>query len=108
MNLDVLAGAGLVLVGGILQGLFPVPMKFVRRWNYENIWLVFALTGLVVFHWLLTAITVPHLGEVYRLNSTRSCLLRPATFQAAVLTDRQAGHVNSRHCGSESPLHYAG
>ena len=74
MNLDVLAGAGLVLVGGILQGLFPVPMKFVRRWNYENIWLVFALTGLVVFPWLLTAITVPHLGEVYRLTSTHSMI----------------------------------
>jgi L-rhamnose-H+ transport protein len=47
-------------------------MKFVRRWNYENIWLVFALSGLVVFPWLLTGITVPHLGEVYRLTSTHS------------------------------------
>jgi L-rhamnose-H+ transport protein len=47
-------------------------MKFARRWNYENIWLVFALTGLVVFPWLLTAITVPHLGDVYRLSSTHS------------------------------------
>jgi len=72
MELNILAGAGLVLVGGILQGLFPVPMKFVRRWNYENIWLVFALSGLVVFPWLLTAITVPHLGEVYHLTPTHS------------------------------------
>jgi L-rhamnose-H+ transport protein len=72
MDLKILVGAGLVLVGGILQGLFPVPMKFVRRWNYENIWLVFALTGLVIFPWLLTGFTVPHLGEVYRLTSTHS------------------------------------
>jgi L-rhamnose-H+ transport protein len=72
MELNILAGAGLVLVGGILQGLFPVPMKFVRRWNYENIWLVFALSGLVVFPWFLTVITVPHLGEVYRLTPTHS------------------------------------
>jgi L-rhamnose-H+ transport protein len=72
MDLMILAGAGLVLLGGILQGLFPVPMKFVRRWKYENIWLVFALSGLVIFPWLLTAITVPHLGEIYRLTPTRS------------------------------------
>jgi L-rhamnose-H+ transport protein len=72
MNLMILAGAGLVFLGGILQGLFPVPMKFVRRWKYENIWLVFALSGLVIFPWLLTAITVPHLGEIYRLTPTRS------------------------------------
>ena len=72
MDLRILVGAGLVLVGGVLQGLFAVPMKFVRRWNYENIWLVFALTGLVVFPWLLTAITVPQLGEVYRLTSMHS------------------------------------
>jgi len=72
MDLQILVGAGLVLIGGVLQGLFPVPMKFVRRWNYENIWLVFALTGLVFFPWLLTGLTVPHLGEVYRLTSTHS------------------------------------
>ena len=71
MDLQILAGAGLVLVGGILQGLFAVPMKFVRRWNYENIWLVFALTGLVAFPWLLTAMTVPHLGDIYQLTSTK-------------------------------------
>jgi len=74
MNLSILVGAGLVLLGGVLQGLFAVPMKFVQRWNYENIWLVFALSGLVVFPWLLTASTVPHLGAVYRLTSTHSII----------------------------------
>jgi len=74
MNLSILVGAGLVLLGGVLQGLFAVPMKFVQRWKYENIWLVFALSGLVVFPWLLTATTVPRLGAVYRLTSTHSII----------------------------------
>jgi L-rhamnose-H+ transport protein len=74
MGLPILVGAGLVLLGGVLQGLFAVPMKFVRRWNYENIWLVFALSGLVVFPWLLTATTVPHLAAIYRLTSTHSII----------------------------------
>jgi len=29
-------GAGLVLLGGVLQGLFAVPMKFVQRWKYRS------------------------------------------------------------------------
>ena len=74
MNLSILVGAGLVLLGGVLQGLFAVPMKFVQRWKYENTWLDFALSGLVVFPWLVTATTVPHLGVVYRLTSTHSII----------------------------------
>jgi len=65
MDAQILLGAGIVLLAGFLQGLFAVPMKFARRWNYENIWLVFAFTGLVLFPWLLTFATVPHLGEIY-------------------------------------------
>jgi hypothetical protein len=34
-----------VITTGMLQGIFAVPMKFVFRWNYENIWLVYSLLG---------------------------------------------------------------
>jgi L-rhamnose-H+ transport protein len=69
---DVLLGAGIVVLAGILQGLFAVPMKFARRWNHENIWLIFALTGLVIFPWLLTSLTVPDFLDVYSATSTRT------------------------------------
>lgn len=59
-------GAVLAISGGALQGGFAVPMKFARDWKHENIWFVFALTGLVVFPWMVTPSTVPSLGEVYR------------------------------------------
>ena len=72
MDVRILAGAGLVLVAGILQGLFALPMKFARQWNHENIWLVFAFTGLVIFPWLLTWATVPHVVAVYQLTSLRT------------------------------------
>lgn len=67
MNLEILIGAVTVAAAGVLQGLFALPMKYARRWNYENIWLVFALTGLVIFPAGLTIATVPHLAEVYRM-----------------------------------------
>jgi L-rhamnose-H+ transport protein len=72
MDSQILLGAAIVLLAGFLQGLFAVPMKFAHRWNYENIWLVFAFSGLVVFPWVLTLTTVPHLLEIYRLTPTRT------------------------------------
>lgn len=68
MTSSVLAGFAVVCLAGILQGLFALPMKFARRWNYENIWLVYAVSGLVVFPWLLNGATVPRLASVYRLT----------------------------------------
>lgn len=68
MTSSTFTGLAIVCLAGILQGLFALPMKFARRWNYENIWLVYAASGLVVFPWLLTGATVPHLAAVYRLT----------------------------------------
>lgn len=67
MTPGVWSGTSIVLLGGVLQGIFAVPMKFARRWNYENIWLVFAFTGLIVFPWILVWSTVPHLWETFQL-----------------------------------------
>lgn len=72
MKYNVLWGLGLILAAGTLQGAFALPMKFARKWNYENIWLVFAATGLVLFPWLFYFSTIPHTWEVFRLASSRS------------------------------------
>lgn len=58
-----------MVAAGIFQGTFALPMKYARSWNHENIWLVFAFTGLVATPWILTLLTVPNLWEVYRLSS---------------------------------------
>ena len=71
MNLTLFAGAALILLGGALQGTFAVPMKYTHKWNHENTWLIFCLTGMVIFPWLLTAGTVPALGQVYAATPAR-------------------------------------
>ncbi len=71
MNLSLFAGAALILAGGALQGTFAVPMKYTHKWNLENTWLVFCLTGMVIFPWLLTGATVPALGQVYAETPVR-------------------------------------
>lgn len=59
-------GVILAIAGGASQGAFAVPMKYARQWKHENIWFVFALTGLLLLPWVLTVATIPSLGEVYR------------------------------------------
>jgi len=64
-------GMAIIFVSGALNGSFALPMKYARRWGWENTWLVFALIAFVVLPWLLAAGFVPHLGEVYRQSSGR-------------------------------------
>ena len=72
-------GIVIILVGGGLNGSFPLPMNYARRWKWENTWLVFAVTALLILPWVLAAGFVPKLGEVYRLVPLRALLL-PLTF----------------------------
>lgn len=63
------AGSAIILAAGVLQGIYAVPMKLAKRWQYENTWLVFTAIALVIFPWALTLATVPHLAAVYRTTS---------------------------------------
>jgi len=65
-------GLAAVIVAGMLQGVFAVPMKYPSRWSYENIWLVFSLSGMIVLPWLLMIVTVPQAGQVYALTSGKT------------------------------------
>jgi len=65
MNRSLLFAIGMVAVGGLLQGSFAAPMKRVAGWRWENVWLLFALFGLLVFPWIFTFVTVPHVSRVY-------------------------------------------
>jgi L-rhamnose-H+ transport protein len=69
MTSELWMGLGAVILAGGLQGVFAVPMKYATRWSYENIWLVYGLSGMLVLPWLLTSATVPHAGQVYSLSS---------------------------------------
>jgi L-rhamnose-H+ transport protein len=69
----------LVLVGGMLNGSFAAPMKRLSAWRWENIWLVYVLTGLVIFPWAIALATVPHLAGVYQ-QASASVLAKVSLF----------------------------
>ena len=73
-------GLMLVLLGGVLNGSFAAPMKRLSAWRWENIWLVYAVTGLLILPWVIAVATVPHLGRrasaSFRRGAGQGCPLR--------------------------------
>jgi L-rhamnose-H+ transport protein len=54
-----------VIAAGALGSATLLPMKFVRQWRWENMWLVYALNAYLLFPLLMAWITVPGLRSVY-------------------------------------------
>ena len=50
------------LGAGTLNGLFPLPMKAIKRWEWESVWLPFSILALVVFPLFIAWSFAPHLG----------------------------------------------
>ena len=69
MTEEAASGIILILVAGFLQGTFMLPIKYARRWEWENTWLGFSLSAYLVFPWLVALLTVPHLKEVFASTS---------------------------------------
>ena len=62
-------GLMLVFVGGMLNGSFAAPMKRLAAWRWENIWLLYSLSGLLILPWIIAVATVPHLAGVFQQSS---------------------------------------
>jgi L-rhamnose-H+ transport protein len=69
MEHPVLLGVFLVMIAGLMSGCCMLPLKFVRSWKWENVWLVFSILSLVVIPWLLAFVFVRRLFETYRALS---------------------------------------
>ena len=55
----------LLVLAGVMNGSFTLPMKFTKEWAWENTWLVWSVFALILFPPLLAWATVPGLGAVY-------------------------------------------
>lgn len=55
----------LLVVAGVMNGSFTLPMKYTREWAWENTWLIWTIWALVIFPPVMTLVTVPHLRGVY-------------------------------------------
>jgi L-rhamnose-H+ transport protein len=58
-----------VLLGGLLNGTWVLPMKRQRAWHWENSWLVYSVAGLTVLPWAAALAAVPQLSDVFHRTS---------------------------------------
>jgi L-rhamnose-H+ transport protein len=58
-------GILLLVLAGMMNGSFTLPMKVTRKWEWENTWFVWTIWALVIFPPLMTWLTVPHWHDVY-------------------------------------------
>jgi L-rhamnose-H+ transport protein len=72
-------GMVIIFVSGVLNGSFPVPLKYTRQWRWENTWLAFTTAALLLLPCLLATGFVPHLQEIYR-GVSRQAFLYPLLF----------------------------
>lgn len=64
-----------------MAGDCMLPLKFNRKWQWENTWLIFSLVSLVVLPWALALGMVQHLFQIYA-GLTVSQLAVPMLFGA--------------------------
>jgi L-rhamnose-H+ transport protein len=74
-------GTILLVVAALMNANFATPMKFTRKWAWENTWLAWTVFALLVLPPITTALTVPHLGAIYR-DSAAGIVLNVALFGA--------------------------
>lgn len=60
------SGLILMTVAGVANATFALPMKFARRWAWENIWLAWTLFALVFLPVAAAIVSIPSLDAVYR------------------------------------------
>lgn len=59
-------GFGIIVLSGILNATFPLPMKYIRSWKWENTWLAFCTLSLLVLPLGVAFWEVPGLASLYR------------------------------------------
>lgn len=65
----IIFGFALVLLAAVMNGAYAIPMRFMSRWKWENIWLIWTMLSLWVLPVLMTVAAVPHPVEVYAQTS---------------------------------------
>jgi L-rhamnose-H+ transport protein len=79
MSGHLVSAVAVVTLAGLLNGSFASPMKRMVAWRWENSWLLFAVSGLLIFPWIINFATVPNVWQVY-LGASSSTLLKVFLF----------------------------
>ena len=59
-------GLALAVVSGLMNGTFTLPMRYLGRWSWENVWALFILIACILMPVVIATTTVSRLGETLR------------------------------------------
>ena len=59
MQASFLTGVLLGLLAGLVNGIFLLPMRYLRKWEWENTWLIFTILSTGVLPWVAALAAVP-------------------------------------------------
>ena len=65
MEMEILIGLALAILGGGLQGAFVLPMKYMKKWEWENGWLIFTIICCIIFPAVCAFAFIPGLSSIY-------------------------------------------
>lgn len=75
MNSSIVFGFALILIAGVTQGAFVLPMKYTRAWKWEHLWFWFSVIAFFILPAVVAWVTVPKLGLVYSLAPFKEIIL---------------------------------
>jgi L-rhamnose-H+ transport protein len=74
METAVVTGFLLVLLAAAMNGAYAIPMRFMSRWKWENIWLLWTLLSPWIIPVVLTWAAVPHPMDAFSQTSWAALL----------------------------------
>jgi hypothetical protein len=77
--MDLTLGIAFAIASGLMNGTFTLPMRFLGRWSWENVWALFVLVSCVVMPVAIAWITFPGFTHALGEAPTRAVLLALVT-----------------------------
>lgn len=68
-------GLTLALASGLMNGTFTLPMRYLGRWSWENVWALFIVISCVLMPVGVAAASVSHLREALATAPTRALVI---------------------------------
>ena len=65
-------GIATLIIGGVTNASFTMPMKYARKWVWENTWPAWTVFALVVLPLAAAFVTIPKRSMVYRTLQSKS------------------------------------
>ncbi|TAM82763.1 MAG: hypothetical protein EPN47_08920 [Acidobacteria bacterium] len=68
-------GLALAVLSGLMNGIFTLPMRYLGRWSWENVWALFILISCILMPVLIASTTVSRLSEALRQAPARAIIM---------------------------------